>query len=72
MDKSVLLQSIKSVSAFLAILLFAIFGCLWSLENYPMIAAPVLIVLILGFMIRYEYKNRIEKQQWNRFKDGIK
>jgi uncharacterized membrane protein len=72
MDKTVLLKSIKSVCGFLAVFFFAIFGCLWLLQNYPMVAVPVLIVLILVYMIRYEYKSRIEKQQWNRFKDGIK
>ena len=75
MNKSILLQSIKSVSGFLAIFFFAIFGSLWLLENYPIITGPVLIVLILAFMIRYEYKNRMEKHDLEvikRLKDGIK
>ena len=72
MNKQILLQSIKSVSGFLAIFFFAIFASVWSLQNYPIIAGPVLIVLILAYMIRYEYKSRIDKQQWDRFKDGIK
>jgi len=75
MNKSILLQSIKSVSGFLAVFFIGIFGSLWSLENYPMIAGPVLIVLILSFMIRYEYNNRMEKHDrevMKRLKDGIK
>jgi hypothetical protein len=72
MNKQILLQSIKSVSGFLAIFFFAIFSSVWSLQNYPIIAGPVLIVLILAYMIRYEYKSRIDKQQCDRFKDGIK
>jgi hypothetical protein len=75
MDKSVLLKSIKSVCGFLAVFFFAIFVCLWSLQNYPIIAGPVLILLILSFMIRYEYKNRMEKHDLDvmkRLKNGIK
>jgi hypothetical protein len=75
MNKSILLQSIKSVSGFLAIFFFTIFASIWSLQNYPIIAGPVLILLILSFMIRYEYKNRMEKHDLDvmkRLKNGIK
>jgi hypothetical protein len=58
MNKSILLQSIKSVSGFLAVLLFALYGVILGLQNYPVIAVPVLIVAIFCFMVWMDYKAR--------------
>lgn len=58
MNKSILLQSIKSVSGFLAVLLFVLYGVLLGLQNYPTIAVPALIVAIFVWMVWMEYKAR--------------
>jgi NhaP-type Na+/H+ and K+/H+ antiporter len=58
MNKSILLQSIKSVSGFLAVLLFVLYGVLLGLQNYPTIAVPALIVAIFAWMVWMEYKAR--------------
>lgn len=58
MNKSILLQSIKSVSGFLAVLLFALYGVLLGLKNYPTITVPALIVAIFAWMVWMEYKAR--------------
>ena len=58
MNKSILLQSIKSVSGFLAVLLFVLYGVLLGLQNYPAIAIPVLIIAIFAWMVWMEYKAR--------------
>jgi len=58
MNKSILLQSIKTVSGFLAVFLFALYGIILGLQNYPVIAVPVLIIAIFSWMVWMEYKNR--------------
>lgn len=58
MNKSILLQSIKSVSGFLAVLLFVLYGVILGLQNYPVITVPVLIAAIFSWMVWMDYKAR--------------
>jgi hypothetical protein len=58
MNKSILLQSIKTVSGFLAVFLLVVYGILLGLKYYPVIAVPVLIVAIFSWMVWMEYKTR--------------
>lgn len=58
MNKHILLQSIKSVSGFLAILLFVFYMIIVGLEKWPEVSVPILIIGIFCWMVWMEYKRR--------------
>lgn len=72
MNKSILLQSIRSVSGFLALWIIVLMTIIFGLNNYPNVTAPILIGGIFFWMVYVEYKNRKDAEDWKRFKKGIK
>jgi len=75
MNKSILLQSIKSVSGFLAIFLLVIYAIALGLQYYPMVTIPVLMLSVFSWMVWLEYKNRKDLHNirvQKRIKDIIK
>jgi hypothetical protein len=58
MNKSILLQSIKSVSGFLAILFIALSIFVAGMTYIPYVTIPLVIVGIFSLMVYMEYKNR--------------
>lgn len=58
MNKSILLQSIKSVSGFLAILFIALSIFVAGIKYIPYVTIPLVIVGIFSLMVYMEYKNR--------------
>lgn len=75
MNKNILLQSVKTVSGFLALLSIGLFVMAWGIQNYPVYTVPVLITIIFSYMVWMEYKTRMDKldrEIMKRLKDGIK
>lgn len=61
MNKQILLQSIKSVSGFLAILFIGMTVFTYGMTRYPYVTIPTLIIFIFGWMVWMEYNKRSEK-----------
>lgn len=73
MNKELLLQSIKSVVGFLAVLSisFMVFG--FILSNIPTWAGATLAILgLTAGLVWLEYRNLKDKAAYKRLKDGIK
>lgn len=58
MNKSILLQSVKSVSGFLALWIIAMMTIIFGLSNYPNVTVPVLIGGLFFWMVWMEYEKR--------------
>lgn len=61
MNKSILLQSIKSVSGFLAVCSIIVMTIIFGLKNYPTATIPVLIIALFSWMVWMEYKTRADR-----------
>jgi hypothetical protein len=75
MNKQILLKSVGSVAGFLALFCAVLYVAIWSLEYYPELSAPFLIILLFGWMVWFEYKNRMDRREVEimaRLKNGIK
>lgn len=72
-NKKLLLQSIKTVAGFLALLSFAFIAVAFILSTLPTWAGVTFVVLGLGSGLTWlEYKNLKDKATYQRLKDGIK
>lgn len=75
MNKQILVKSIGSVAGFLALFSVTIYAAVLSLEYYPDIAVPVIVALVFGWLVGFEYKNRMARRELEimaRLKNGIK
>lgn len=75
MNKQILVKSIGSVAGFLALFSGTIYAAVLSLEYYPDIAVPVIAALVFGWLVGFEYKNRMARRELEimaRLKNGIK
>ena len=73
MNKEILLQSLKSVAVFIAILAGTLCVTALILSNIPdWLGATLIIVSTIVGLTYLEYKHRLDKESWKRFKDGIK
>jgi hypothetical protein len=70
MNKQILLQSIKKVAGFLALITGSICVIAFILSNIPTWLGVTLVIVSTFVGLTYlEYKNRAS---WERFKDGVK
>jgi hypothetical protein len=73
MNKQLLLQSIKTVSGFLAVLSIGFMAIAFILSTLPTWAGVTFVILCLGGGLTWlEYKNLKDKAAYQRLKDGIK
>ena len=73
MNKQLLLQSIKTVSGFLAVLSIGFLVLGFILSNVPIWAGVALSVIgLAGCLVWLEYRNLKDKAAYQRLKDGIK
>jgi hypothetical protein len=73
MNKQLLLQSIKTVAGFLAVLSIGFMAIAFILSTLPTWAAVLFVILGAGGGLTWlEYKNLKDKATYQRLKDGIK
>lgn len=73
MNKQLLLQSIKTVVGFLAVLSISFTVIGYILSKIPVWAGVILCVIGLGAcLVWLEYRNLKDKAAYQRLKDGIK
>jgi len=73
MNKQLLLQSIKTVSGFLAVICIVFISIAFILSTLPTWAGVTFVILCLGGALTWlEYKNLKDKAAYKRLKDGIK
>ena len=67
MNYKLLLQSIKSVSGWLAICTIVLLLTVFILENLtPVFGAVLVISVVYGWLVWFDYKNRISIEALNR------
>jgi hypothetical protein len=72
-NKELLLQSIKTVSGFLALLSIGFMAVAFILSTLPTWAGVLFVVLGTGGGLTWlEYKNLKDKAAYQRLKDGVK
>lgn len=72
-NKQLLIQSIKTVAGFLAIICVVFLSVAFILSTLPTWVGVTFIVLCLGCGLTWlEYKNLKDKAAYQRLKDGIK
>ena len=72
-NKQLLLQSIKTVSGFLAVMCIVFISIAFILSTLPTWAGVAFVILGTGGGLTWlEYKNLKDKEAYKRLKDGIK